>query len=94
MQSRPEGRQILHDARLRRLDQLLVYKLDRLGRETRLTLDAVAELESCGVRIKSMTEESDTATSSGPYMLTLLSTSGACSLTPGAASLSLPSAGI
>jgi DNA invertase Pin-like site-specific DNA recombinase len=46
LQSRPEGREILHDARLRRLDQLLVYKLDRLGRETRLTLDAVAELES------------------------------------------------
>jgi len=71
--SRPEGRQILPDARLRRFDQLLVYKLDRLGRETRLTLDAVAELESCGVRIKSMTEEFDTATASGRLMLTLLS---------------------
>jgi site-specific DNA recombinase len=73
LHSRPEGRQILHDARLRRFDQLLVYKLDRLGRETRLTLDAVAELESCGVRIKSMTEEFDTATASGRLMLTLLS---------------------
>jgi site-specific DNA recombinase len=36
-------------------------------------LDAVAELESCGVRIKSMTEEFDTATASGRLMLTLLS---------------------
>ena len=73
LHGRPEGRRILHDARLHRFDQLLVYKLDRLGRETRLTLDAVAELEQCGVRIKSMTEEFDTATASGRLMLTLLS---------------------
>ena len=59
------------DARLHRFDQLLVYKLDRLGRETRLTLEVVAELESCGVRVKSLTEEFDTATASGRLMLTL-----------------------
>jgi Resolvase, N terminal domain len=53
---------------LRRFDQLLVYKLDRLGRETRLTLEAVAALEQCGVQVKSMTEEFDTATASGRLM--------------------------
>ena len=73
LHTRPEGRRILQDARLRRFDQLLVYKLDRLGRETRLTLEAVAALEQCGVRVKSMTEEFDTATASGRLMLTLLS---------------------
>jgi len=41
--------------------QLLVYKLDRLGRKTRLILNAVAELEKYGVR-SPMAEESDTAT--------------------------------
>jgi site-specific DNA recombinase len=46
--SHPAGSRILPDARLRRFDQLLVYKLDRLGRETRLTLQAVADLELCG----------------------------------------------
>ena len=71
--ARPAGARILPDARLHRFDQLLVYKLDRLGRETRLTLEAVAELESCGVRVKSLTEEFDTATASGRLMLTLLS---------------------
>src|SRR5260370_20602331 len=59
--SRPAGSRILPDARLRRFDQLLVYKLDRLGRETRLTLEAVAALERCGVQVKSLTEEIDTA---------------------------------
>src|SRR5579863_9473193 len=71
--ARPAGARILPDARLHRFDQLLVYKLDRLGRETRLTLEAVAELEGCGVRVKSLTEEFDTATASGRLMLTLLS---------------------
>jgi transcriptional regulator with XRE-family HTH domain len=41
---------------------LFVYKLDRLGRDTRLILDAVHELEKVGgARIRSMTEEFDTA---------------------------------
>ena len=70
---RPEGNQVLRDARLRKFDQLLVYKLDRLGRDTRLILEAVAELEKCGVRIRSMTEEFDTATATGRLMLTMLS---------------------
>ena len=54
---RPAGARILPDARLRRFDQLMVYRLDRLGRDTRLTLEAVAELERSGVRIKSLTED-------------------------------------
>jgi site-specific DNA recombinase len=73
LHQRPAGARILPEARLRRFDQLLVYKLDRLGRETRLTLEAVAELELCGVRVKSLTEDFDTATASGRLMLTLLS---------------------
>src|SRR6185503_6277536 len=70
---RAEGGQILADARLRKFDQLLIYRLDRLGRDTRLILNAVAELEKLGVRIRSMTEEFDTGTATGRLMLTLLS---------------------
>jgi len=73
LEQRPDGCQILRDARLGKFDQLLVYKLDRLGRETRLILNAVAELEKLGVRIRSMTEEFDTGTSTGRLMLTMLS---------------------
>ncbi len=70
---RPEGAKLLRDARLKKFDQLLVYKLDRLGRETRLTLEAVAELEKCGVRVRSMTEEFDSQTPIGRLMITMLS---------------------
>ena len=56
-----------------RFDQRLVFKLDRLGRETRLILNSVAELEKYGVRIRSMTEEFDRATATGRLMLTMLS---------------------
>ena len=70
---RPEGSQILRDARLGRFNQLLVYKLDRLGRDVRMTLNVVHELEKLGVRVRSMTEEFDTSSPTGRLMLTLLS---------------------
>lgn len=73
LEQRDEGSQILADAKLGKFNQLLIYKLDRLGRETRLILNAVAELEKLGVRIRSMTEEFDTGTATGRLMLTLLS---------------------
>ena len=60
-------------ARRGEFNQLLIYKLDRLGRDTRLILNAVAELEKHGVRVRSMTEEFDTATATGRLMLTMLS---------------------
>jgi site-specific DNA recombinase len=52
---------------------LLVYKLDRLGRDVLLILNAVAELEKLGVRVRSMTEEFDASSAAGKLMLTLLS---------------------
>src|SRR5450432_2019854 len=73
LELRSGGIRLLEDARKRKFDQLLVYKLDRLGRETRLILNAVAELEKHGVRVRSMTEEFDTATATGRLMLTMLS---------------------
>src|ERR1019366_5777008 len=69
IESRPAGKRVLAFARQGKFDQLLVFKLDRLGRETRLILNSVAELEKHGVRIRSMTEEFDTATATGRLML-------------------------
>jgi site-specific DNA recombinase len=73
LEGRPEGARVLKDARAGKFDQLLIFKLDRLGRETRLILNAVAELEKLGVRVRSMTEEFDTASATGRLMLTMLS---------------------
>jgi site-specific DNA recombinase len=69
---RPEGSQIFRDARLGKFDELLVYKLDRLARDARLTLNAVAELEKIGVRVRSMTESFDTTSANGKLMMTML----------------------
>src|ERR1039458_7881299 len=73
LELRPGGIRLLEDARQHKFDQILVFKLDRLGRETRLILNAVAQLETYGVRVRSMTEEFDTATATGRLMLTMLS---------------------
>ena len=73
IERRPEGRKMLADARAGHFERLLIYKLDRLGRETRMILNAVDGLEQIGVGVRSMTEEFDTSTASGRLMLTLLS---------------------
>jgi site-specific DNA recombinase len=54
LHARPAGHQLLDDARRHCFQQLLVFKLDRPGRDTRLTLEAVAQLEACGVAVRSM----------------------------------------
>jgi site-specific DNA recombinase len=63
---------MLQDAKNKLFDVLLVYKLDRLGRAARIVLNAVYELEQCGVKIKSMTEPFDTGDASGRFLLTIL----------------------
>jgi site-specific DNA recombinase len=70
---RPDGSQILMEARRGKFDQLLVYKLDRLGRDALLILNAVEDLKKLGVRVRSMTEEFDTSSATGRLMLTMLS---------------------
>jgi len=73
LQQRDQGARLIEEARQGRFDTVLVYKLDRLGRDPRMILNAVAELESCGARLRSMTEPFDTKDPSGRFMLTVLS---------------------
>ena len=69
---RPEGRRLLEDARAGRFTVLLVYRIDRLGRNLKALLDALDELDRCGVTIKSVTEPFDTAVPIGRFMFQLL----------------------
>lgn len=69
---RPAGSQLLHDARDGKFKLLLIFKLDRLGRSTRVILDAVHDLDSIGVLVRSMTEPFDTSNPSGKFLLTIL----------------------
>ena len=73
VEGRQEGKRMLEDARSRKFEQVLVYKLDRLGREPRLILNAVKELEDLGVVVKCMTEPFETSTAAGRFLLTILS---------------------
>src|SRR5881392_3189783 len=54
LDARPNGgSRLLADARAGTIDTILVYKLDRLGRESRLILNAVNDLEALGLQVKS-----------------------------------------
>lgn len=70
---RPAGSKLLEDARAGKFDTVLFYRLDRLGRDPRLTLNAVNELEICGVQVRSMTEPFSTGDATGRFLLTILS---------------------
>ena len=72
LDQRPEGARLLADARTGKIDTLYVYRLDRLGRDPRLILNAINEFESLGVQVKSMTEEFDTTNPIGRFLITVL----------------------
>jgi DNA invertase Pin-like site-specific DNA recombinase len=50
--SRPALNRLMADARRRRFDAVLVWKLDRYGRSLRHLVNALAELEALGGRIR------------------------------------------
>lgn len=58
---------------LRKGDQLVVFKLDRLARNTRQLIETVEHLEQHGIVLKSLTETIDTATASGRLFLHMMS---------------------
>jgi putative DNA-invertase from lambdoid prophage Rac len=62
--SRPRLDQLLRDARLRRFEAVLVWKLDRWGRSVAHCVRSTQELVSLGVRFASPTESIDTGTES------------------------------
>ncbi|MBM3286755.1 MAG: recombinase family protein [Candidatus Eisenbacteria bacterium] len=73
LEQRPEGSRLLQDARSKCFDAVLVYKLDRLGRDPRMLLNAFNDLEVLGIQLLSMTEAFDTDSPAGRFMRTILS---------------------
>jgi DNA invertase Pin-like site-specific DNA recombinase len=69
--SRPELDRMLDH--LREGDEVVVWKLDRLGRNTRNLLALIDELEGRGVHFRSLTEGITTAGAMGRAMLTVMS---------------------
>lgn len=66
---RPAMNQLLQDARAKKFDLVLVYKIDRFSRRLRDILNVIDEFETLGIQFKSATEPYDTTTSSGKLML-------------------------
>jgi site-specific DNA recombinase len=69
---RPQGKRLFDDAKAGGFTQVLVYRLDRLGRSLRALLEAHQELEAAGVTIRSVTEPFDTTSSLGRFVFQLL----------------------
>jgi DNA invertase Pin-like site-specific DNA recombinase len=71
MASRPELDKLLEH--LRKGDEVVVWKLDRLGRNTRNLLALIDDLEHRGVHFRSVTEGISTTGPMGRAMLTVMS---------------------
>lgn len=69
---RPALDRLMEDARKRRIDGVLVWKLDRLGRSLNHLLALFEEFRALGVQFVSYTENLDFATPAGRAMASLI----------------------
>ncbi|HXB65595.1 MAG TPA: recombinase family protein [Solirubrobacteraceae bacterium] len=69
---RPGLQAALDLARQGRIDQLLVYRIDRLSRKVRQLAQLAEEMDACGVVLRSATEPFDTGSPAGRMMLQML----------------------
>ena len=69
---RPDLQRALSDARMRRFDLLLVYRVDRLSRSVRGLAHLLEDLDHTGVVFRSATEPFDTGTPAGRMMVQML----------------------
>lgn len=68
---RPQFEAMLKDARDG--DIVVVWKLDRIGRNARQVLNVIARLEEKGAKIRCLTQGIDTSTAAGRMLVTILS---------------------
>jgi len=71
---RPALTELMKDARAKRFDIVLVYKLDRLFRSNHHMYNTLAEWEEIGISLASATEPFDTTTTMGKAYLGMAST--------------------
>ncbi|MCX5726869.1 MAG: recombinase family protein, partial [Candidatus Saganbacteria bacterium] len=65
---RPALQELMADAKAKKFELVLVYKIDRFSRNLKDLLNLVDELSDCGVGFRSATEPFDTTTSGGKLM--------------------------
>lgn len=69
---RPAFKQLLADARKKKFEFIIVYKIDRFFRNTKELLNLHDELESLGIKLRSATEPIDTSTHVGKFIFSLM----------------------
>jgi len=70
--NRPDGARLITEAEARTFDTLLVFRLDRLARDTLELLRVIKHLEQHGVTVKSITEPFETSDPVGRMVITML----------------------
>src|SRR6476646_671440 len=71
--SRPELNRLMDDARKRKFDAILVWRLDRFARSTKHLLLALEEFRSLGIQFISYQESIDTSSALGQALFTIVS---------------------
>jgi DNA invertase Pin-like site-specific DNA recombinase len=71
-ESRPALNRLMPDARRRRFDAVLVWKVDRFGRSLKHLVNALAEFGALGVAFVSLRDNLDLSTPSGRLMFAVI----------------------
>ena len=71
-ESRPELNRLMADAKQRKFDVIVVWKLDRFARSLKHLVVALAEFESLGVQFVSLKDNLDLTTASGRLMFQII----------------------
>ena len=71
-ESRPELNRLMADAHRRRIDAILVWKIDRFGRSLKHLVNALADLGAYGVAFVSLRDNLDLSTPSGRLMFAVI----------------------
>lgn len=71
-ESRPQLDTLLADAKRRKFDSVLVWKLDRLGRSLKHLIGLVEDFQALGIQFISLTEGMDTTTPSGKLLFNVV----------------------
>jgi putative DNA-invertase from lambdoid prophage Rac len=71
-ENRPALDQLMLDAKRRKLDAILCWKLDRIGRSLKHLVNILAELEAVGVALVSLSDSLDLSTPQGRLMFQII----------------------
>src|ERR1700733_1285106 len=71
-ESRPALNQLMTDAKRRKFDAVVVFKLDRFGRSLKHLVNSLAEFDAVGVAFVSMSDNLDLTTPQGRLMFNII----------------------